>query len=144
MKDFFHEGLGHLGLRKMLGAGVKGEDGRFQGERYNKFIEGFYRKNKKFIEKWIKSEGQAYADKDSFNQTEEYIARNFAEFGLGKGVHMGTRITAAILDALPYFKDNLSPEQVAKVVDDVRKEYAITGGNENWRKIISTRTGKFW
>ena len=99
------------------------------------------------IENMIKeAEANAEADKkvrelvDAKNQAEAII--HSAEKGI---VDAGDKITDEEKDpveaAIKDLKEVLDSEDLAAIQG--KNSYAITGGNENWRKTISTGTGKF-
>ena len=99
------------------------------------------------IENMIKeAEANAEADKkvrelvDAKNQAEAII--HSAEKGI---VDAGDKITDEEKDpveaAIKDLKEVLDSEDLAAIQE--KNSYAITGGNENWRKTISTGTGKF-
>ena len=99
------------------------------------------------IENMIKeAEANAEADKkvrelvDAKNQAEAII--HSAEKGI---VDAGDKITDEEKDpveaAIKDLKEVLDSEDLAAIQE--KNSCAITGGNENWRKTISTRAGKF-
>ena len=66
----FHEVIGHKGLRGLMGTD------------YQTFIEEYGKQNRRDIQRWLKEPAAAgYTDRNFFQQTEEYIAINFAEKG---------------------------------------------------------------
>lgn len=122
----FHEGIGHFGLRKMFDAGTQlvDKDGkeveskRFTGEKYNRIIDGFYRKNKKEIDAWPE-----YQNEPVFRRTEEFIARKFGETGAGADLNIADKLEVAIRNALPVLRDRIGAAQMAKIIKDVQAEY---------------------
>lgn len=86
----FHEGVGHYGLKN------------FMGDSFSKFIDDVGRNpmNKALISKWLKTEkGKEYSSQPYSVQVEEYIAANFAEFGI-KRVSFIERMAQAIRSLL--------------------------------------------
>ena len=122
----FHEGIGHFGLRKMFDAGTQlvDKDGkeveskRFTGEKYNRIIDGFYKKNKKEIDAWPE-----YENEPVFRRTEEFIARKFGETGAGADLNIADKLEVAIRNALPVLRDRIGAAQMAKIIKDVQAEY---------------------
>jgi len=145
VNTLFHEILGHYGLKKLL------------GNSYNPFINRFIKLNKKMLDKYAmgksgvdylpesvrgiknlesrKSAYNALTNKSEveFVIAEEYIARNFAEFG-ARDPNIKNRIVVALrnyISSIPMFKDmGITTDQVKVIMAELQQEYI--GGKRNF------------
>ena len=144
-----HEGITHTTLRQMLNAGepktvtetVKDENGvertetkidpsnEWTGDQYNSFIHGVRRRELKKIKRWLKTPaGSPYSDATPFRQTEEWIAKNFGEYGGGRELGYFDNIAISLRESLPWLKNSFNQYQVAKLVQSaVNQRLKIEG-----------------
>ena len=80
VQQIWHELFGHKALRDAYGG--------IDGQEYKDIINEFDKNNGRDVDDWLNTPGETggagYADADRFRQVEEFIARNFAEFGISK------------------------------------------------------------
>ena len=117
----FHEALGHKGLRESMGGK--------NSKQYKKFINGFYKANKKNIEEWVAGEGR-YSNDTPFTKAEEYIAVHFAEFG-AKDPTFNDKLAASFQDLFNSvgLSKKVNMEQVKVAMSNVQDQYMGTNRN---------------
>ena len=80
VQQIWHELFGHKALRDAY-------DG-IDAQAYKDIINEFDKNNGRDVDDWLNTPGETggagYASADRFRQVEEFIARNFAEFGISK------------------------------------------------------------
>ena len=155
----FHETIGHFGLRQVMGG--------YDSKSYQNFINRFRKTNNKLVRKWAtENDGQLYLrgeegarnmsaaelknfyDKKAsaaikFELAEEYIAQNFAEFGV-KDPNIVGRIGGHLAQAIPYIRPfqvmktfgaegigvTITPDRVNTVLAEIQQSYL--GGKRNF------------
>lgn len=111
----FHEAIGHRGLRGLM------------RENYKQFIEKYGSKNRGAINRWLQTpDGKSYIDNPEFVQTEEYIARNFAEFG-ARDVKFTENLIQSIAGVFGLGK--YSNTALKRALKQVENDLAGTGGS---------------
>ena len=80
VQQLWHELFGHKALRDNFGG--------INDKKYKDIINEFDKNNGRDVDDWLRTGGvtggSAYANDPRFRQVEEFIARNFAEFGISK------------------------------------------------------------
>ena len=131
----FHEPIAHLGLKGYLSKGLSKVEG---DKKFDKFLDNFYKTNKKDIANW---EGvSAYLDEGQDLTTipeskkqelaEEYLANNFVEFGV-----RDPNIVAKLADSLTrgtlsvFGRERVTVTQAQDILAEIQQEYL--GGKRN-------------
>lgn len=78
IQQTWHELFGHRALRDNFGG--------IDGKEYKDIIKEFDKNNGRDVDSWLKTSGETggsgYVNEPRFRQVEEFIARNFAEYGI--------------------------------------------------------------